>query len=59
MYMFIEKIKAKQFEYWDLDEITRNIVIGMSKVTTLYEDCMLNYKVKICGQRADDLTPRM
>ena len=57
MYMFIEKIKAKQFEYWDLDEITRNIVIGMSKVTTLYEDCMLNYKVKICVPSIDDLIP--
>ena len=51
--MYIEVIKAKQFEDGDLDEVRTKIAIGKSQVTTLDAQGVLNYKGKICVPRVD------
>ena len=52
--MFIEEIKAKQFEDGDLDEIRTKIAIVKSQWTTLDDNGVLNYKGRMCVPRVEN-----
>lgn len=54
-FMFMEEIKAKQYEDGDLYEPTSNIAICKSQGTTLDVDAVLKYNGRICVPRVDDL----
>ena len=57
--MFIEEIKANQFEDRDLNELRKMIAIGKSQGTTLDADGVLNYKGRMCVPRVDDLIQKL
>lgn len=54
-FMFMEEIKAKQYEDGDLYEPTSNIAICKSQGNTLDVDAVLKYNGRICVPRVDDL----
>ncbi|WMV18707.1 hypothetical protein MTR67_012092 [Solanum verrucosum] len=57
--MFIEKIKAKQFEDENLNELKKKTVIGKTQETTLDTEGVLSFKRRICVPRIDDLIQKL
>lgn len=45
---FVEEIKAKKFEYGNLENLRMKIANGKSQLTTRDEDGLLNHKGRIC-----------
>lgn len=45
---FVEEIKAKKFEYGNLENLRMKIANGKSQLTTRDEDGVLNHKGRIC-----------
>ncbi|WMV18766.1 hypothetical protein MTR67_012151 [Solanum verrucosum] len=50
---FIEKIKAKQFENANLEELRKKTMIGKAQDTTLDTEGVLNFKGRFCVSRVD------
>ncbi|WMV58887.1 hypothetical protein MTR67_052272 [Solanum verrucosum] len=57
--MFIEEIKAKQFEDENLNEVKKKSVIGKAHETTLDVEGVLSIKGRICVPRVDDLIQKL
>ncbi|WMV24831.1 hypothetical protein MTR67_018216 [Solanum verrucosum] len=57
--MFIEEIKAKQYEDESLNELKKKIAIGKAQETTLDVEGVLSFIKRICVPRVDDLIQKL
>ena len=57
--IYIEEIKAKQFEDENLEELRKKTVIGKAQEITLDADGLLIFKGRICVPRVDDLIEKL
>ncbi|WMV26267.1 hypothetical protein MTR67_019652 [Solanum verrucosum] len=57
--IFIEEIKAKQFEDENLEELRKKTANGKAQETTLDADSVLNFKGRIYIPRVDDLIEKL